>query len=348
MNTKNVAKLAYEPYYKEAFYLFRNRIIIMSILFLLVAFFARPVLPIFAYYPLLEIVFNRVVLLSFVEQHTKKYASETVTMTELCYELYGPGPQGASVIDKLYPQNLNYGKYRIKGITEKGKKVKLRCAVSSSNGQILEDNINQKDGGWKRKITYGKYTKVIVSYDDKDNEAHILTYRLNNKLKRESSTNNFKSNLSLLMVSRVAIRSLMLDEGIILIIALCISIGFSVLLSLKLWLSGIVILAAIIISANFCAHLLLFPVDLFIGSINDSMMLSPNISLGECNIIKGVKIGYMNFYKEGRSLTLHLPVIDDERNEIDKCNISKNMLYDIKYFRLSKILLECKRHATSN
>ena len=88
-----------------------------------------------------------------------------------------------NIITRLYPKNLEYNRFVITCINEDGTEIRLRCAFPSKSAQILYDNICHE--GWKRKVTYGKLSKIIVSFDDKDDEAFVLTHRLNRYVARK-------------------------------------------------------------------------------------------------------------------------------------------------------------------
>lgn len=70
------------------------------------------------------------------------------------------------------------------------------------------------------------------------------------------------------------------------------------------------------------------------------MMLSPYISAGACSIIKDLYICDMHFHKGERSIKLDFPAFRQEKDLIIESDVSKNIEYEIKYYRLSKLLLE--------
>ena len=176
---KHISK-ALEPYKKESLYnlpidliAFPIIIIITLILFPIVLIEEIPLI-------ILVLLANyRITILGMIEQKKDNYIQDRITMIKIKDEYTNSSKYVSSVIPKLYPENKHYGRYKIICRTKDGKRLKLRSAVSGNNWKILYDNIN-KEGGWERTVTYGKYSKIIVSYDDKDDEAHVLTHRLDN------------------------------------------------------------------------------------------------------------------------------------------------------------------------
>ncbi len=83
----------------------------------------------------------------------------------------------SSIIYRVYPKEACYGRYIILCRTEDGKRIKLRCAVSGKNRQLITTQI-WNGPGWKRTVTYGRLSRVILWYNDKDDLSYVLNHRL--------------------------------------------------------------------------------------------------------------------------------------------------------------------------
>lgn len=353
MIDQDIKKEAYEPYFREKLHIFSLELIGISILMLLCAIFMKIMLPFFiAFIIVIEIIHYRIIILSIIEQKTNKYISDELKMIKISEIAIGEGKFGEDILYKFYPEKLAFGKYNIKCITDKEKTIRLRCAVSGNNWTIIHDNI-KKNNGWKRKVTYGQYTKIIISYDDKDDEAHVLTHRLNNVFSRDKKGEKTKRQSSmghasvqelnyLIEAKRSTMHNVLVGEGVILALAICIPMIIAILLKINILVSVGVGIVALIICIPFCRHCILFPIDLLLGSIEDRMMLSPHISEEPCILIKDLYMCNMHFHSKDRSIKLDFPANGYEKDHLNKYVYSKNREYEIKYYRLTKLLLKCE------
>lgn len=353
MIDQDIKKEAYEPYFREKLHIFSLELIGISVLMLICAIFMKMMLPYFAAFIfIIEVVHYRIIILSIIEQKTNKYISDELKMIKISEIAIGEGKFGEDILYKFYPEKLAFGKYNIKCITDKEKKIRLRCAVSGNNWTIIHDNI-EKNKGWKRKVTYGQYTKIIISYDDKDDEAHALTHRLNNvfsrdkkgeRTKRQSSTGqaSIQESKFLIEVKRSTLHNVLVGEGTILALAICIPMIIVILLKINILVSIGVGIVALIVCIPFCRHCLLLPIDLLLGSIEDCMMMSPHISEEPSILIKDLYLCNMHFHSKDRSIKLDFPADGYEKDNLNQQVYSKNREYEIKYYRLTKLLLKCE------
>ena len=142
MIDQDIKKEAYEPYFREKLHIFSLELIGISVLMLICAIFMRMMLPYFAAFIfIIEVVHYRIIILSIIEQNANKYISDDLTMISISEVVIGEGKFGEDILYKFYPEKLAFGKYNIKCITDKEKKIRLRCAVSGNNWTIIHDNI---------------------------------------------------------------------------------------------------------------------------------------------------------------------------------------------------------------
>ena len=196
-NDDYLKELAYEPYIKEMQYNVPRFLILFAVI---------TIIFLFLYYKLAYIILLILIVLvcgcirlsaySIIEKRKNYYETKKVTMIRIAQESNLFSFYREYIIDvfsKVYPEKLHISRYKITCFTEEGNKIKLRCAINATNSQILYDNI-EKPGGWTRTVTYGKYSKIIVDYNDKDYEALVLRRRYNsyNPDKQEKNINNKK------------------------------------------------------------------------------------------------------------------------------------------------------------
>ena len=180
---------AYEPFRREALHCFLLNLLLFSIfgaLLLAVSLKSRIKvheinlllisIPIFVFEIHLFCTVYRIAILSWIEMAGKVFVTQSLILEEIKEES-SPSGRWGSIIPQLYPKKANYGRYKILCRTEEGKRFKLRCAVNGKNYQIIGNQI--WDGpGWKRSVTYGRFSHVILRYNDKDDISFILSRRL--------------------------------------------------------------------------------------------------------------------------------------------------------------------------
>lgn len=181
---------AYEPFCAEARHCFLLDLVLLAV-------FAVVILAVFmkthvkynawngfiwvaAAYFGIEICTNyRIAILSWIEKAGGEYITQSLILEEIREENALSGRWG-SVIPNLYPAKERYGRYKVLCRGENGKRIKLRCAVNGKNWQIIADQI-RNGPGWRRSVTYGRYSRVILQYNDRDDLAFILNRRLDMK-----------------------------------------------------------------------------------------------------------------------------------------------------------------------
>ena len=179
-NLDEIKKRAYAPYRREALYCVAIGIAIVSVGSVLFYLYdIHNIIPwfpiIFLCYLLIEIFLNyRIAILSYVEQIFNLTAIDEFKLIKI-YDAHSlSGKYGESIINSLYSKKLNMGSYKIKA--KGSKKIKLRTAISGKKWQIISDNIYLCSAD-NVKVTYGKITHIIISFDKKDdrfNEFNIL------------------------------------------------------------------------------------------------------------------------------------------------------------------------------
>ena len=356
---KDIIKKAYEPYYKEAF---RESIvgffgtgILMFIAAVTTGAYSQCLLAFFILYSVLFIILNLTVILGIIEQIGGSYVSKKIIIKKISE--VSINPNAISNVGNIYPELLCFGKYRVICVTEDGYKIRLRCAISADNCQLISDSI-EKYGGWKRAVTYGKFSKIIISYDDQDEEALILNRR-KNYYKFKSKKGNRKkwdNGISIdalsdkkpirMVADSDALAKLLIEECIILMLIITLIAIIAFWIKIKLIIAAIIIATVCFLCRSLYYHLIFMPMDIVSGSVSEKYMLSPMVPRRECIIAKDICLLSCNFYKDSKSIRLDLPVnLPVISNEADPSlpiyNKHKDTPFEVRYLKHSKILLEC-------
>lgn len=173
-------KKAYTPYRKEALHCAGIALVItivgsLSLLVIGLHHIAPMLFLIFPLFWLVEMVIDcRLAIYSVLEKRKRKYITKIVTIVQIRTENAVSGHWG-SVIPQMYPKQLRVDRYKILVYDNSGNKVSLRCVMSGKKWQMLSDNV-LKGGSLERKITYGKYSRIVIAWNDKDNLAYSLNH----------------------------------------------------------------------------------------------------------------------------------------------------------------------------
>lgn len=176
----SLLKKAYAPYRKEALHCAGLALVItivgfLSMLLINLHQIAPILFLIFPLYWLAEILINcRLSIYSFWEARKREYVTTTATIIQIRTENAVSAHWG-SAIPQLYPKQLRVDRYKIVGYDDSGNKVFFRCVMSGKKWQLLSDNV-QKGSSLERKIIYGKYSRIIILWSDKDDLAHSLNH----------------------------------------------------------------------------------------------------------------------------------------------------------------------------
>ena len=176
MDSHKVAVNAYEPYFKEALFCLWFDIIIELIisafLVLIKVAFLLWIIPIFFVF---ELFANfRIAVLAIIERRKSRYAIKDVYITDLHIEDSASGHWG-SILPRLYPPNLQIERYRLTCTGPDGKKIMLRCAMSTSKRRILNKFLGKN---CILKVTYGRMSKIVVKFDGAEIDMHRLNQRI--------------------------------------------------------------------------------------------------------------------------------------------------------------------------
>lgn len=171
-------KKAYSPYYEEMYHCLLIDIPILLIGFLLMFILNAP-LVLYAFIGVLfgvEIFLNyKLPILSLFERKFSMYSTESFDLIRLADEWSASGHLG-SVMTSLYPDKMRVCRYKILSLNSQRKKFKLRCVMSAKKSQILSDKI-LREKSLKATITYGRLTRIVIKYEDKDEWAKILNLK---------------------------------------------------------------------------------------------------------------------------------------------------------------------------
>lgn len=194
---------AYEPYRREALYCLRVDLLIVFCGAIIVTIAGMPrIWPsfywIFPAYLLIELFLNySLALIGTMEQRRELFIRRQVRIQKITREHSFSGRWG-SVISKLYPPNLMVDRYKMICLDENGEKLTLRSAMSLKKYRLLIERIDPACRRYHRgrrherpkpidrtaptelplwTVTIGKYSHIILSYDDKDELCDFLNYQ---------------------------------------------------------------------------------------------------------------------------------------------------------------------------
>lgn len=173
----------YEPYFRES--------AVMSILTVIfsiclavygIAFRNSPLRVIAVIVIFLSIIFinHGIFILSVIEKIFKLYKDENVIFENVKEYFFTPlgrddGGYLVRLVRTFYDEKLLVDIYKVTGKREDGKKLVLTEAMSCHKCGIIRKAIND---GRSFNITYGKLSKIIISYNGKDDTSFILTKKL--------------------------------------------------------------------------------------------------------------------------------------------------------------------------
>ena len=367
-NDDYLKELAYEPYIKEI----KDELlsILETFAVIIIAFIIISPSFLVLIFPFILACIGVLVLLSIkdgvlciLERKKVNYITTELKLINIKQEkyllgLYKPGFKNA--FSYIYDEELHMNRYIVTCITSDRELVKLRCAINATNSQILYDNI-EKPGGWTRTVTYGKYSKIIVDYNDKDYEALVLRRRYNSydPDKQDKRVNNKKvrknHKRAIVAISHEKkgyvtnknnILKLLLDEGIVLVFFLVIAIlagpfivkitGINTTVVISIALFMIVLLMIL-----YCKELLLLPIDILYGEQKERcyFLYSEYKYTGMTNRkISKYKYSFLSNTMFSTTLIASLSEIMSNTDLYPP----KEVQVELRYYQFSKILLEWK------
>lgn len=176
---KDIIKKAYEPYCREALHVQIRFFSIIGIAAIISIFTTQYILLLTSFFAItFEAINLRIPLLALLEQKNESYITETLIMTGIFDKWSINDRFFDSMVNSIYPKEMNFNRYVIHCKREDASAIKVYLSINGKNWKIINDNI-ERYGGWKRNITYGKYSKVVVGFNDKDDASYILRHRLN-------------------------------------------------------------------------------------------------------------------------------------------------------------------------
>lgn len=116
----------------------------------------------------------RIALLSIVEQRRGMTVSDTVVIRALKEDYSASGHWG-SILSELAPKKVRLARRAFVCIGSDGKSLRLRRVTVSRNLQLLGNTLF-RDGSVPRRVTYGKLTRIILTWDDEDAMAVELNH----------------------------------------------------------------------------------------------------------------------------------------------------------------------------
>ena len=174
---KSIAIRAYSPYYREALYCLALSVrdIIVIVLSYFLVFFISNMEPwklyiaILVFYVLaISTIYYRVSILTLFEKKSCKWTVEKLAIQKIVQEAsFSNHPCGKRTITKLYPKDVRMDRYKLICQNAEGKRVVLRTAMSGKKFQLIQDRIYYSLPT-ECKISYGKYSKIVMFYKSKE------------------------------------------------------------------------------------------------------------------------------------------------------------------------------------
>ncbi len=169
---------AYEPFKREAEFIFwadvGAMLIFAALLFLFGAHRNAPwlFLLIPLYFAVCALFKYRTALYSHFDNKKCRHITERLYLHRVVFDEKGSLHKG-KVIKRLYPKRIALKRYTVICKKENGEEIILRTAISERKYKLLTDTIDSTPN-FAITVSYGKKSRVILSYSDRDETSAAL------------------------------------------------------------------------------------------------------------------------------------------------------------------------------